>query len=281
MKWKLYGRITLSVLLSILAGGCERNDEQEGKASPQASADLVARRAVKPIAIDGALSEKLWNQTAETAAFVGPLNPIPGGLAGRPEYRTTARVLWDDHNLFIAFVCMAPEIFSTGTKHQQDEKLWEEDVTEVFLDVGGDGTRYLELQINSSGVTSAMMHHWTSPPSYALEKVDWGEFGKNHSMKYIDMKGLHAACAPLNKDSKQVGWTTEVAIPLKELFRDANLPPQLKSGQNFRLNCNRVVWLPDPKDNNKRIFHQLSWSPFMNGCPHASPQAMKTVVCKE
>ena len=72
-------------------------------------------------------------------------------IAWGPEsYATTFRALWDRDALFLRFDAVDDSPWSTMT--QRDDRLWEEEVVEIFLDLDGSGTNYAELEISPANV---------------------------------------------------------------------------------------------------------------------------------
>jgi len=228
--------------------------------------------------MDGKLNDAIWQAAAVTEAFTAPFPPGNPAIAQRADYRTDARLLWDKDHLHVGFRCLAPEIYSTFKNH--DDKLYEQDVTEVFMDVGGDLTQFAELQASPYAVTFDCYHLWNPPPTYPADQLDWKAASIGHTVDgKWNLEGFKAATAPLMEDGKQVGWTTELAIPVKNLLELRGLRPTFEQGQIIRANFLRDVYLPG-KDPEKREHHQLNWSPVMQGCPHISPMAMRWIELK-
>src|SRR5687767_2822402 len=89
-----------------------------------------ARRTVDAIRVDGKLDERSWTRASRASAFRHIYDPA------RPSnYPTEAAIVWDDDNLYVAFDCIDAEPW--GTKKNRDDRLWEEEVVEVFLDPDG------------------------------------------------------------------------------------------------------------------------------------------------
>lgn len=230
--------------------------------------------------MSGKLDDPAWKTAPPSSLFVAPIPLVKENLAGNAEYNTTARVLWDEKNIYVGFECRQPgPIFATLTEH--DSKLYEEDIAEVFMDVGTDNSQYTEFQASPNAVTGDYYHTWAPPPTYPAEKLDWDQM-KNHTTdKEWNLKGFRAAASKLEEGGKQIGWTVEMAIPMEEILTKRGLPAALKAGQVFRANFIRYVWLPGAKPEDKRIHNQLSWGACGSGCPHVSPMAMKPVVCEK
>ena len=252
----------------------------DAEPAKQPAPEFTAKYVAKPPALTGHMDDPAWKTAAPTSAFVAPFPPGDTSVAGKPEYATTARVLWDEKNIYVAFECRQPgPIFSTMQNH--DDKLYEQDVAEVFMDVGTDNTQYAELQASPKGITGDYYHRWSPAPTFPADKLDWAQM-KNHQTKIEwDLKGFRAAASVLEEDGKQAGWIVEMAIPMEEILVMRELPGQLNAGQTFRANFIRYIWLPGAKPEDKRLHRQLSWSPVVTGCPHVSPMAMKTILCSK
>ena len=105
---------------------------------------LEARRLSTDVTIDGRLNERPWRNAPRTEQWVHPNSgEAVSGL------NTHARALWDDEALYIGLSARDTDIWATIT--ERDGNLWDEEVLEVYLDPGGDGRNYLEIQVNPLG----------------------------------------------------------------------------------------------------------------------------------
>ena len=68
---------------------------------------------------------------------------------GPEPYRTGFRALWNEHGLHLRFDSEDDAPWFTMT--ERDDRLWEEEVVEIFLDPLGDG-RYVEVELNPANV---------------------------------------------------------------------------------------------------------------------------------
>lgn len=68
---------------------------------------------------------------------------------GPEPYRTRFRALWNAHGLHLRFDAEDDAPWSTMT--ERDDRLWEEEVVEIFLDPLGDG-RYVEVELSPANV---------------------------------------------------------------------------------------------------------------------------------
>ena len=108
---------------------------------PGAPAFLVEAEVHKktaPIAVDGVLDEPDWAR----AAVLGPFASWDGKTV--IERKTTAKLLWDDDNLYVAFIGDDPDVFTPYQKH--DDPLYDSEAVEIFIDADGDKDVYVELQ---------------------------------------------------------------------------------------------------------------------------------------
>jgi len=68
---------------------------------------------------------------------------------GPKPYRTRFRALWNEHGLHLRFDSEDDAPWFTMT--ERDDRLWEEEVVEIFLDPLDDG-RYVEVELNPANV---------------------------------------------------------------------------------------------------------------------------------
>jgi hypothetical protein len=213
-------------------------------AAAQAAAPkrLVATRAKKAPKIDGKLDDEVWAKAASTGSFVDTLT---GGAAG---FRTEAKVAWDDSFLYVAFQNQDDDVWSTLKK--RDDKLWTQEVVEVFIDANGDGKDYIELQVNPH---NAVFDSYL--PKHRDNQNDWNS----------KLKSAVVVEGTLDKrDDRDKGWTVEIAIPWADTKGrgdyELKLPPAV--GDTWRINLFRME-LPKNKP-------QLAgaWSPPLIGDFH-------------
>jgi hypothetical protein len=205
---------------------------------------LVAKK-VKPgvIKLDGKLDEAAWKDAPSTGDFVRTIDGLPA------DQKTTAKVLWDDKNLYVAFDCADKDVWTTLDKH--DDKLWTQEAVEMFIDADGDGKTYVELQVNPKNATFD-----SYLASYRKNENDW-----NSGMKTaVKVDGTIED----RKDTDK-GWTVEMAIPLADamgkLKEMKNVPP--KVGTEWHVNFFRLD-MPAGRPQ-----QGTGWSPPMVGDFHA------------
>ena len=195
-------RLTLGLVLGLAA--CAKS-----------LAIVPVHRASGPIAIDGLLAEPAWDRATVVGPLVRSLDGKPAGVA------TTARLLWDDHFLYVAFQCEDTNVASQFTK--DDEPLYTSNVVEIFLNPSGDLRNYAELEV---APTNALFDARFTGPRQGMD-LGWSS-GAEHAV-HVD--------GTLN-DGRDMdrGWTVELAIPF------ATLPsaPKPKVGDRWRFNLYRL-----------------------------------------
>ena len=204
--------------------------------SPQSPRGYDAPRAIGRITIDGSLDDPGWAAAAWTEDFVD----IGGAGAPAPPLRTRAKILWDDENLYIGAEMEEPDLWATLL--DRDAIIYRDDDFEVFLDPGGHGLAYFEIEVNAHGT---VLDLFLNKP---YKKGGRAEIG-------WDAAGLRAQVSlmgTLNDPSDlDEGWTVELAIPWADL-----VPPQEEGahgpagpagkppnpGDSWRINFSRVDW---------------------------------------
>jgi hypothetical protein len=224
------------------------------------------------ITIDGKADEKAWATAASTGAFVdvGSGRPPAKGFA----VNATAKVTWDDQNVYLFFDVKETEIvgYFTDAKSQVGSwtatgqpKLWTKDTVELMIDPDGDGDNkdYYELQINPQNKLFHSQFDTKNMPNGG----DNGPFG--HEDWDPKLKSAVVVTGWLDKkDDKNEGYTVEIAIPWKAFEKGAKqLPP--KNGDAWRVNLYAM------KDNSRST---VAWSPILGqGNFHTAPRFGKIV----
>jgi hypothetical protein len=193
----------------------------------------VAYRAATAPTIDGRLDDRAWQAVPWTDPFVD----IEGSARSLPRLLTRARIVWDDHALYIGATMEEPHIWATLTQH--DSVIFRDHDFEIFIDPNGDNHEYYELEVNALNTTWDLL----LPKPYKDE---------GRAVNGWEIAGLRTAVAldgTLNnwRDIDQ-GWSVEIALPwaaLGELARRTSPPVH---GDQWRINFSRVEW-------------QLRWPP--------------------
>lgn len=101
---------------------------------------LQVPRAPGGIMVDGSLSEEWWKEGARTEEFY-----LIGG-AGISKAATSAMLLYDDVNLYVAFTCAEPDrkkpLIIGGPP-------WDDDEVEVWIDANNDGKTFHQVIVNA------------------------------------------------------------------------------------------------------------------------------------
>lgn len=171
------------------------------------------RRAVDPIRVDGRLDEATWALSPR----VGEMRLIHDP-SRRPAFPTEATAAWDDTHLYVAFACSDAEPWARYTN--RDERLWEEEVVEVFLDPDGDGRQYAEIEVSPTNVVVDLLI--AAPRASGPNARRW------------DAAGLQTAVA-----RHSAGWVAEIAIPWTSLV-DAGVKAAPVPGDQWRVGLYRI-----------------------------------------
>ena len=190
--------------------------------APPPPGTIYVPHAGAPIVIDGVANEPGWAN-----AIVSPEFQTAEGCS-EPGGKASAKLTWDDQNLYVFVTVTGTDVVSEYTKH--DDSLWKADDIEVFVDADGNRRGYVELQVNPNNAT---FDSW-----FATTRAQPGDVSWDSGM--VTAVKVHGT--PAANDSDQ-GWDAEIAIPWQAAKgRDANmavrLPPQV--GDRWRLNVVRV-----------------------------------------
>ena len=176
-----------------------------------------ARRRNGTINVDAVLAEEAWNK-ARLITLRG------GALGGEVQYETRVRMLWDDEAIYLAFECDDPDVHNPLTKH--DGPLWKHDLVELFIDVNGNGSDYMELHVAPGGATAdAIWGDFRKTTDWFTDPL-WKRFEGGTAHKAWSPKGITSAVkvnGTLNKpDDTDRGYLVEWRIPYSAM---ANLVP--------------------------------------------------------
>ncbi|MBI5009729.1 MAG: carbohydrate-binding family 9-like protein, partial [Bacteroidia bacterium] len=107
--------------------------------------NYVCYRTATPINPDGILDEEAW----EKAPWTNYFRDIEGSKKPDPWYKTRAKVLWDDKNIYFAAYLDDPHVWAK--LKQRDTIIFIDNDFEVFIDPDGDTHAYYELEVNALG----------------------------------------------------------------------------------------------------------------------------------
>jgi hypothetical protein len=203
---------------------------------------IRAVRLGKDFKPDGQLNEAAWDN-APAAQVEWQLND---GSA-HPELSTSARLLWSDRYLYLAFQASFTEltVFRPPRRRGERAGLWDKDVVEAFIATDPAKVKaYTEYEVAPTG-----------------EKLDLRIDQPDKSLEWNS--GFEAA---VKVDRRAKLWTTEMRIPLASLG-----PAKPSAGTRWRLNLYR-------HDVAHRLF--LAWSPTATSTAH-TPQKFGWLVFGE
>lgn len=198
----------------------------------------VCTRTAEPIKVDGVADESAWEKAGWTEDFVD----IEGSRRPKPRFRTHAKMLWDDHCLYVYAELEEPHVWGTIT--QKNAVMFLDNDFEMFIDPDGDNHNYYEFEMNALNTVWEL----TLPKPYR-EGVQ--------AISPTNIEGLQSAVHVNGKLNDPTdtdhGWSVEIAIPWTGLARyagAASCPPA--DGQQWRMNFSRVEWLVDIIDGKYR-----------------------------
>jgi hypothetical protein len=187
----------------------------------------VCYRATSAITPDGNLDEKPWGDVPWTDYF----EDITGSLKSIPRFKTHAKLLWDDSNLYIAAELEEPQVWAY--LKQRDTVILYDNDFEVFMDPNGDTQAYYELEVNALGTAWDLLlikaYRDGGPPVNG-----WDIAGLK--------VGVHVDGTLNNPNDTDKGWTVELKMPLTALKECAGSTGLPEAGDKWRINFSRVEW---------------------------------------
>jgi hypothetical protein len=163
---------------------------------------------------------------------------------GPSRYPTRFGALWTTSGLYVRFEAADDTPWSTLTR--RDDRLWEEEVVEIFLDPAGSGREYAEIEVSPANVVCDLVvrEAW---PSLSADR-DW------------DWQGLESRVR--TGCGLRPGWTAIVSLPwagLVSLSTEAarRVPPA--AGDRWRFNVFRIKRPHGPGDPERDAVY-AAWS---------------------
>ena len=204
----------------------------EAAAQPQPRYDV--HRASSRIVIDARLDEPAWRNVPPAGGF-----HFNRWKEGEKE-QTVVRMLWDDRNLYVGYLCHDRHISARVT--ERHGPVSQDDCVEIFLSPNpGQAGNYYTFEINAIGtvLNRCRTSWWKGPPTWEPEGVRCR----------TSFHGLP------RKDESPADdhWIVELAIPFRNFARDAaHTPP--REGDLWRLNLNRTGGITNRQSS--------TWSPL-------------------
>lgn len=172
--------------------------------------DVNCRWADAPITIDGKADEKSWQQAELIDNFRLPWLQDKSRPA---RTATKARLLWDREYLYFFAEMEDSDLYANV--EEQDGRLWDNDVFELFFKPADDKPGYYEFQVNAAGTVLDMFLPRRGSGGYERYKDD----GAFHVDAKLQLDGT------LNKWSdKDNGWQVEGRIPWGDFLRSGGRP---------------------------------------------------------
>jgi hypothetical protein len=252
---------------------------------PKMDANKLA--AGEKIVIDGKGDDKAWGVATSTGPFVDV-------GTGRPNtafpVNATAKVTWDDTNLYVLIEVSDPDVvgYFTSPDKQKDDwtvagqpKLWTKDTVEIMVDPDGDNKDYYEIQINPQ---NKQFH--TQYDSYNQPKTEPnGPFGHEDWNPKIQSAVVVKGTMDKTSGDKDEGYTVEASIPWAAFTKAANHPPKPFDTWHINFYAMKqnagVAWSPILGQGN---FHKASrfglvtWAVPGMTPPDAGPPPMASAV---
>ena len=208
-----------------LAGPASAQENTRFQAPPDELPTYQVLRTNEGIQVDGRLDEADW-QRAAPIDFVMPWSD----LEKEEPQSTTARLLWDDDNLYIIYECVDPYLHSEVTEH--DGAVYQEDAVEIFatpnMDVPGN---YYGYEMNINGTLLDYIAFRGGKERTKAIHPSWQNEGVVIATTYDGTLNDHS-------DTDQ-SWILEISIP-HDNFRHlgGQIPPQ--NGDQWRAGLNRT-----------------------------------------
>ena len=230
-------RWTTGILLVLILAVASCAENHQRRSEPSMAAEDHRRRYEAPmvaeaIAVDGVMDDPTWAAAPWTEAYI-----VYGTLGETPATRTRAKMAWDAENLYLGIEAADQDIWSTYTK--RDDRLWNEDVLEFFIDPEGDAEGYLEFEVSPRN--TVYDSHVVKPlfSQGGPADPDWHATGLRTAVQVNGTLGGGRMRADERRDT-DVGWVMEVALPWKACAIVSGrmaLPP--RPGDTWRINLMR------------------------------------------
>ena len=181
---------------------------------------------------------------------------------GTEPWPTRFRALSTADALWLRFDAVDDSPWNTYT--QRDDRLWEEEVVEIFIDPDGDHRNYVEVEVNPANALCDLLVEEGAPNVRAL--IEW------------NFPGIDSAVLPIYDEAEvKTGWTAVVRLPW-EGFRsvpgtNVELPPA--PSDQWRFNVFRVKRPGGPSEPRRDVVLD-AWSPTHDPSFHV-PEAFRAM----
>lgn len=240
-------RLGAAILSLNAVGGQTRRDVEV----PSLEVPRLQSGAV--VKLDGVLDEAAWKKAARTGAFV---SPSTGAVATSSPVQGSARLMYDDRHLYVAFEVADRDVRGGFDEHARDPHLWTRDTVEIMVDPDGDGDNddYYEIQIGPQNlIFDSRFDHYNAPRGGPD-----GPFGHQH---WSSNARSAVVIAGTIDDASDVdgGYVVEARLPFSQFEAAEHTPPRV--GDRWRVNLyamqnnGGVAWSPILGEGN---FHKAS-----------------------
>lgn len=187
---------------------------------------------------------------------------------GPARYRTAFRALWSPAALFLRFDCTDDSPWYTMTR--RDDNLWEEEVVEAFIDPGGQGEHYAEIEINPANVACDLLIRRARPLD---NDRNWHFAGLQTRVRHW----MHAHDDAASQDDQ--GWMVTGILPWPgfatlSAASAARVPPS--AGDEWRFNVFRIKRPGGPGDRERDAIY-AAWS-VPEGSSFHAPEAFRVLA---
>ncbi|MBP7416639.1 MAG: carbohydrate binding family 9 domain-containing protein [Pyrinomonadaceae bacterium] len=190
---------------------------------PEKSKPINISKTINPPVIDGRIDEDVWKQAAVFKDFyqTGP------GYNTAPSKPTEVYMMYDDHNLYIAFKCWDEKDKIRASVAKRDNVFGEDNVR-IWLDTYNDQRRAYVLGFNPLGIQQDGIFTEGNGADFSVDIV-------------MESKGV----------IEDWGWSVEVKVPFKSIRYTAGKGKLwgFNAARNIdRFNDEFDQWLPDDRD---------------------------------
>jgi len=166
---------------------------------------------------------------------------------GTDPWPTSFRALTTADALWLRFDAVDDSPWHTYTN--RDDKLWEEEVVEIFIDPDGDHRNYIEIEVSPGNVLCDLLVEQGDPNLRAL--IEW------------DFPGIDSVVIPIfDAEEVKTGWSAMVRLPWTGFSSvpgtEVNLPPA--PGDQWLFNVFRIKRPGGPTEPNRNAILD-AWSP--------------------
>jgi hypothetical protein len=167
--------------------------------------------------IDGKVESAEW-AASRPIAFEFPWEKQTGA-----KQKTTARLLWDDEYLYVAYECEDADVVAHHQRH--DDPTYEDDAVEIFINPKPSQEFYYGMEMNARGV---LYDYFFAFPKLLLKRVDFSGVKLETNLRgTLNVTG-----------DKDAGWSLEVAIPWAN-FEELSGGKAPSAGEIWTANLNR------------------------------------------